>query len=142
MQVSVVQFRPWAPLDRSPLFSTGRDRLISQINSVGYARQRSSQIGMGHWQSESVLVSLLVSKQALSQRYQHMLNDIRIRQAKPRDRDYKLTDYDGLHLLVRPKGAKLWHSVPVFGDRLQGALASGIGPIPHSGATSPRCILR
>lgn len=28
--------------------------------------------------------------------------------AKPRDRDYKLTDGDGLFLLVRPNGSKLW----------------------------------
>jgi len=37
-----------------------------------------------------------------------MLNDLRIRQSKPRDRDYKLADYNGLHLLVRPTGSKLW----------------------------------
>jgi hypothetical protein len=37
-----------------------------------------------------------------------MLSDLAIRQAKPRERDYKLTDYDGLHLLVRPTGTKLW----------------------------------
>jgi hypothetical protein len=28
--------------------------------------------------------------------------------AKPRDRDYKLTDGEGLFLLVRPNGSKLW----------------------------------
>lgn len=28
--------------------------------------------------------------------------------AKPRDRDYKLSDGRGLHLLVRPNGSKLW----------------------------------
>ena len=28
--------------------------------------------------------------------------------AKPRDRDYKLTDGDGLFLLVRPNCSKLW----------------------------------
>jgi hypothetical protein len=37
-----------------------------------------------------------------------MLNDIRIRNAKPAQRDYKLIDFDGLHLLVRPNGSKLW----------------------------------
>jgi hypothetical protein len=37
-----------------------------------------------------------------------MLNDTRIRNAKPRERDYKLTDFDGLYLLVRHNGAKLW----------------------------------
>jgi integrase len=37
-----------------------------------------------------------------------MLNDTRIRNAKPAERDYKLTDFDGLYLLVRPNGSKLW----------------------------------
>jgi hypothetical protein len=41
-------------------------------------------------------------------RCQHMLNDTRIKQAKPKERDYKLADFDGLHLLVRPTGSKFW----------------------------------
>jgi Arm DNA-binding domain len=41
------------------------------------------------------------------QREDHMLNDSRIRNAKPRERDYKLTDFDGLYVLVRPNGRKL-----------------------------------
>ena len=45
-----------------------------------------------------------------------MLNDTRIRNAKPRDRDYKLTDFDGLYILVRPNGRKLWR----FAYRLNG----------------------
>lgn len=32
-----------------------------------------------------------------------MLNDTRIRHAKPGDREYKLSDFDGLYLLVRPR---------------------------------------
>lgn len=36
------------------------------------------------------------------------LTDTRIRQSKPRDRPYKLADGGGLHLEVRPTGAKLW----------------------------------
>jgi hypothetical protein len=35
-----------------------------------------------------------------------MLNDTRIRSAKPAERDYKLTDFDGLYLLVRPNGRR------------------------------------
>lgn len=31
-----------------------------------------------------------------------------IANAKPRDRDYKLSDGRGLYLLVRPNGSKLW----------------------------------
>jgi integrase len=37
-----------------------------------------------------------------------MLNDTRIRSAKPAERDYKLTDFDGLYLLVRANGSRLW----------------------------------
>ncbi len=36
------------------------------------------------------------------------LTDTRIRQAKPKDKPYKLTDGGSLHLEVRPTGAKLW----------------------------------
>jgi len=36
------------------------------------------------------------------------LTDTRIRQSKRRDKPYKLTDGGGLHLEVRPTGAKLW----------------------------------
>ena len=36
------------------------------------------------------------------------LTDTRIRQSKPKDKPYKLTDGGGLHLEVRPTGAKLW----------------------------------
>lgn len=56
-----------------------------------------------------------------------MLSDLAIRQAKPRDRDYKLTDYEGLHLLVRPTGAKLWRLAYRF-DRKQKQLALGAYP--------------
>jgi hypothetical protein len=37
-----------------------------------------------------------------------MLNDTKIRNSRPRERDYKLTDFDGLYLLVRKNGSKLW----------------------------------
>ncbi len=36
------------------------------------------------------------------------LTDTRIRQAKPKDKPYKLSDGGGLHLEIRPTGAKLW----------------------------------
>ena len=56
-----------------------------------------------------------------------MLNDTRIRQAKPRERDYKLTDFDGLQLLVRPTGSKLWRFAYRFGGK-QKQLALGAHP--------------
>src|SRR3974390_1617986 len=56
-----------------------------------------------------------------------MLSDTRIRQAKPRDRDYKITDFDGLYLLVRPTGSKLWRLAYRFGGK-QKLLAFGSYP--------------
>jgi integrase len=37
-----------------------------------------------------------------------MLNDAKIRAAKPRDKAYKLTDSHRLYLLVKPRGSKHW----------------------------------
>ena len=45
-----------------------------------------------------------------------MLNDTRIRSVRPRERDYKLSDFDGLYLLVRSNGSKLWR----FAYRFEG----------------------
>ena len=56
-----------------------------------------------------------------------MLTDLRIRQAKSRERDYKLSDSNHLYLLVRPTGSKLWR----FGYRFAGkqkTLALGAYP--------------
>jgi hypothetical protein len=36
------------------------------------------------------------------------LNEMRIRAAKPKEKPYKLRDGRGLHLLVKPSGARLW----------------------------------
>lgn len=36
------------------------------------------------------------------------LNDILIRAAKPKDKEWKLADERGLYLLITPKGSKLW----------------------------------
>ncbi len=56
-----------------------------------------------------------------------MLTNTQIRQAKPRERDYKLTDYDGLFLLVRRTGSKLWRLAYRF-RRKQKLLALGVYP--------------
>ena len=37
-----------------------------------------------------------------------MLNDAKVRAAKPQDKPYKLTDSHRLYLLVKPSGSKLW----------------------------------
>ena len=36
------------------------------------------------------------------------LTDLAIRQANPRDKEWKLTAGSGLYLLIRPNGSKLW----------------------------------
>nr|WP_239018919.1 Arm DNA-binding domain-containing protein [Sphingobium terrigena] len=36
------------------------------------------------------------------------LTDTAIRNAKPADKPYKVTDSQGLYLLVNPRGSKLW----------------------------------
>jgi integrase len=57
-----------------------------------------------------------------------MLNDTRIRNARPAARDYKLTDFDGLYLLVRPNGSRLWRFAYRFGGK-QKQIA--LGPYPQ-----------
>ena len=36
------------------------------------------------------------------------LTDAKIRNLKPKDRPYKVADFDGLYIHVTPKGSKLW----------------------------------
>ncbi|HDR16514.1 MAG TPA: DUF4102 domain-containing protein [Desulfobacteraceae bacterium] len=45
------------------------------------------------------------------------LTDFQVSKAKPRDRDYKLTDGGGLYLLVTTTGGKLWRLKYRFADR-------------------------
>jgi integrase len=56
-----------------------------------------------------------------------MLNDTRIRNVKPAERDTKLTDFDGLYLLVRKNGSKLWRFAYRF-DGKQKQIALGAYP--------------
>jgi len=56
-----------------------------------------------------------------------MLNDTRIRNARPAERDIKLTDFDGLYLLVRTNGSRLWRFAYRFGGK-QKQIALGAYP--------------
>jgi integrase len=56
-----------------------------------------------------------------------MLTDIEIRKAKPKTRPYKLSDSNGLHLLVTEK-SKLWRYAYRFGGK-QKTLAIGAYPV-------------
>ncbi len=46
-----------------------------------------------------------------------MLTDLKVRTAKPRDRDYKLTDSGGLYLYVTTKGYRSWRMKYRFGGK-------------------------
>ncbi|NKI73730.1 DUF4102 domain-containing protein [Dickeya sp. CFBP 2040] len=55
------------------------------------------------------------------------LTDIKVRTAKPSDKQYKLTDGNGMHLLVHPNGSKYWRLQYRFGGK-QKMLALGVYP--------------
>jgi hypothetical protein len=56
-----------------------------------------------------------------------MLTDIRVRSAKSGERPVKLSDGGGLHLLIQPRGSKLWRLAYRFAGK-QKTLALGIYP--------------
>jgi integrase len=53
------------------------------------------------------------------------LTDTKVRAEKPRARPFKLTDGEGMHLLIQPTGAKLWRLAYRFNGK-QKTLALGI----------------
>lgn len=54
-----------------------------------------------------------------------MLTDVVVRNSKPLDKDYKITDERGLYLLVKVKGGKLWrYDYRFFGKRKTLALGA------------------
>ena len=66
------------------------------------------------------------------------LSEVKIRNAKPRDKAFILTDGDGLFLLVTPSGGKLWRFRYYF-DRKRKDIAFGTYPeIPLAGARQRR----
>ena len=66
------------------------------------------------------------------------LSEVKIRNAKPRDKAFILTDGDGLFLLVTPSGGKLWRFRYYF-DRKRKDIALGTYPeIPLAGARQRR----
>jgi integrase len=56
------------------------------------------------------------------------LTDSRVRSAKPRDREYKLSDGGGLYLLVAPTGGKYWRMKYRFDGKEMAPLAFGVYP--------------
>lgn len=56
------------------------------------------------------------------------LTDLKIKQAKPSDKDYTLTDGKGLYLLIKPSGSKLWRFQYVYPKGKRNL--AGFGPYP------------
>jgi integrase len=61
------------------------------------------------------------------------LSDTQVRAAKPADKQYKLTDGEGMHLLVHSNGSKYWRLSYRFGGK-QKTLALGVYPTISLGA--------
>ena len=70
------------------------------------------------------------------------LTDTAIRNAKPKDKSYKLADSQGLYLLVNPKGSKLWR-IKYRMNGVERKLALGAYPdITLAGARTARDVAR
>ena len=59
------------------------------------------------------------------------LNDRAIKNAKPKDKAYKLSDRDGLYLLGNPGGSKLWPADYTYADKRR---TLALGKYPQSAA--------
>ncbi|EFA5433030.1 DUF4102 domain-containing protein [Escherichia coli] len=60
------------------------------------------------------------------------LTDIKVRTTKPSDKPFKLTDGQGMHLLINPNGSKYWRLQYRFGGK-QKVLALGVYPMVSLG---------
>jgi len=61
------------------------------------------------------------------------LSDVRIRNAKPSSKPYKLADGGGLYVLVKPDGAKYWRLKYRFAGK-EKLLALGVYPLVRAPA--------
>lgn len=67
------------------------------------------------------------------------LKELEAKNAKPKDRAYKLADSEGLFLLVQPNGSKLWRMKYRFGGK-EKLLSFGAYPdLGISAAREKRC---
>ncbi len=54
------------------------------------------------------------------------LSDAKIRSIKPSDKPFKLTDSQGLYLLVKPGGSRLWYLKYRFNRKESRRLSAGL----------------
>lgn len=66
------------------------------------------------------------------------LTDVTIRNAKPKEKPYKLSDGFGLHVIIKPTGSKLWYQKYRF-DGKEKRLAHGAYPIVSLSDARKRC---
>ena len=66
------------------------------------------------------------------------LTDIMARNAKPKEKQYKLTDSAGLHLLVKPMGGKYWRYKYRFGGK-EKLLSIGTYPLVSLAESREKC---
>lgn len=66
------------------------------------------------------------------------LTDTAIRNAKPKDKPYKLSDGFGLHIIIKPSGSKLWYQKYRF-DGKENRLAYGAYPTVSLAAARKLC---
>src|SRR5262249_37679003 len=124
MQVSVVQFRPWAP---ALLFAVLR--LPSPLCETPAIHEHSCFATFRrHPLSFARFVGTLLVSNRDSEGDTNMLSDARIRAAKPRETAYKLSDSGGLHALIQPHGSKLWRLAYRYAGK-QKTLALGVYPL-------------
>ncbi len=60
------------------------------------------------------------------------LTDSAIKTAKPKEKPYKLSDAQGLYLLVNPNGSKLWRLKYRVGGKRKGSRSAPTRPSPSS----------
>ncbi len=57
------------------------------------------------------------------------LNDRQIKQLKPKDKQYKVSDGRGLYLLVHPNGSKYWRQKVRFNGGKENTISHGVYPV-------------
>ncbi|MEQ1782538.1 MAG: tyrosine-type recombinase/integrase [Hyphomonadaceae bacterium] len=72
-------------------------------------------------------------------KYQHMLSDVKLRSLKPRARAYKVSDAEGLFLLVTTNGSRLWRWSYRFGGKQK---LMAMGRYPEVGLADARDRMR
>ena len=75
---------------------------------------------------------------ALSQRDTPMLTDAKIKAAKAKEKPCKLSDGEGLYLLIKPNGARLWRFKYRYGGKEKLAAFGGYQPGSSDHVSRPK----